>query len=31
MDHAGSRTTTATLVDTRRQLHGIAECLFAGL
>jgi hypothetical protein len=29
MDHAGSRTTTA-LVDTRRQLHGIAECLFAG-
>ncbi len=30
MDHAGSGTTTATLVATRRQLHGIAECLFAG-
>jgi hypothetical protein len=30
MDHADSRPTSATLVATRRQLHGLAECLFAG-
>jgi hypothetical protein len=30
MDHADSGPTTATLVATRRQLHGIAECLLAG-
>jgi hypothetical protein len=30
MDHTGSRPTSATLVATRLQLHGIAECLFAG-
>jgi hypothetical protein len=30
MDHADARPTSATLVATRLQLHGIAECLFAG-
>jgi hypothetical protein len=30
MDHADSDTTTPALVATRRQLHGIAECLLAG-
>jgi hypothetical protein len=30
MDHADSRPTSATLVATRLQLHGLAECLFAG-
>jgi hypothetical protein len=30
MDHADSRPTSATLVATRLQLHGIAECLLAG-
>jgi hypothetical protein len=30
MDHADSGAASATLVTTRRQLHGIAECLFAG-
>ena len=30
MDPTGSGPTSATLVATRRQLHGIAECLFAG-
>jgi hypothetical protein len=30
MDQADSRPTSATLVATRLQLHGIAECLFAG-
>ena len=30
LDHADSRPTNATLVATRHQLHGIAECLFAG-
>ncbi|MET0695145.1 MAG: hypothetical protein ABWY56_14520 [Propionibacteriaceae bacterium] len=30
MDHAPSVTDTASLVQTRRQLHGIAECLLAG-
>jgi hypothetical protein len=30
MDAADSGPTSATLVATRRQLHGIAECLFAG-
>jgi hypothetical protein len=30
MDNAGSGPISATLVATRRQLHGIAECLLAG-
>jgi hypothetical protein len=30
MDHADSGPTTASLVATRHQLHGIAECLLAG-
>ena len=30
MDHADSDTTTAAWLRTRRQLHGIAECLVAG-
>jgi hypothetical protein len=30
MDHAGSGPDAATLIATRRQLHGIAECLLAG-
>jgi hypothetical protein len=30
MDHADSGPTTSTLVATRHQLHGIAECLLAG-
>ena len=30
MDHADSGSVSQTLVTTRRQLHGIAECLLAG-
>ena len=30
MDHADSAPASATLIATRRQLHGIAECLLAG-
>jgi hypothetical protein len=30
MDHTDSGPTSATLIATRRQLHGIAECLLAG-
>lgn len=30
MDHAGSGSASPTLVTTRLQLHGIAECLLAG-
>jgi hypothetical protein len=30
MDHADSGPASATLIATRRQLHGIAECLLAG-
>ena len=30
MDAPDSGSTSASLVETRRQLHGIAECLFAG-
>src|SRR5215216_659559 len=30
MDHTDSGTVSATLIASRRQLHGIAECLLAG-
>src|SRR4051794_41880644 len=30
MDHADSEPASATLIATRHQLHGIAECLLAG-